>query len=147
MDPRFDVEDLLFPSIDLPVVGALVMVLIITRVNEGFDDEDRSHRSFLSCLPRSVPEDVAGAARGLLSKSSLIGLRAGTFKSSLPPLPLLFLLKVAVDSDEDWAVDGAANAPSSSISRRRLPIRLITYQSPLRLPDTDVVISVQVGKA
>ena len=54
------------------------MVLIITGVDEGFDDEYRLDRSVLSCLPRSVPEDVAGAARGLLSKSSLIGLGAGT---------------------------------------------------------------------
>ena len=112
------------------------MVLTITGVDEGFVDEDRLDLSFLSCFPRSVPEDVAGTARGLLSKSSLIGVRVGVLVSSLQPLPLLFRPKVAVDADEDWAVDGAASASSSSISRRRLPMRLITYKRPLRLQDT-----------
>ena len=68
--------------------------------------------------PAQFQKTSNGKARGLLSKSSLIGVRAGT--SSLPPLPLLFGPKVLVDSDEDWAVDGAASASSSSMSRGRL---------------------------
>ena len=32
------------------------MALITTGLNEGFDDENMLDRSFLSCLPRSVPE-------------------------------------------------------------------------------------------
>ena len=79
------------------------MALTITVLDEGFDDEDRSDRSFLSCLPLSVPEDAAGAAMGRrsLSRTSSIGPRVVACKSSLPPLPLLFLPKVVVDPDED----------------------------------------------
>ena len=114
-DPRFDLGDSLFPSLDLTAVGDFIIVLITTGLDEGFGDEGRLDRSFLSCLHRSVPESVAGTARGLLSKSSLIGVKVGALQSSFPPLLLLFLPNVAVDSDEDWAVEGAASASSSSI--------------------------------
>ena len=102
-DPRVDLGDLLFLSLDRTLVGDLVIALIITLLDEGFDDEDRSDRSFLSCLPLSVPEETAGAAMGRrsLSRTSSIGPRVATCKSSFPPLPLFFLPDVAVDSDED----------------------------------------------
>ena len=64
-----------------------------------------------------------------------MGERVGAFTSSLPPLLLLFLPQVTADSDDDWAVEGAAIASSNSMFRRiwsafapTLNIRLITYQ-------------------
>ena len=121
-DPRFDRGDLLFPSLGLSDTGDFVKVFAITGVNEGLDDEDRLDLSFFSCLPRSVPEDAAGAASGLPSRSSLMGERVGAFASSLPPLLLLFLQKITADSDDDWTVEGAAIAssiPCSGKSGRR----------------------------
>ena len=104
-DPRLDLGDLLLASLDRTLTGDLVTTLVTTLLDEdeGFEDEDRSDLSFLSCLPLSVPEETAGAAvkRGSLPRTSSIGPRVETFKSSFPPLPLLFLPKVAVDSDDD----------------------------------------------
>ena len=64
-----------------------------------------------------------------------MGERVGALTSPLPPLLLLFLPKVTADSDDDWAVEGAAIASSISMFRRiwsafapTLNIRLITYQ-------------------
>ena len=134
-DPRLDRGDLLLPSYCLSDTGDFEKIFAITEVNKGLDDEDRPDLSFFSCLPRSVPEDAAGAAKGLLSRSSLMGERVGALTSSLPPLLLLFLPKVTADSDDDWAVEGAAIASSNSMFRRiwsafapTLNIRLITYQ-------------------
>ena len=98
-----DLGDLLFMSLDRTLAGDLVTTLVTTLLDEGLEDKDRSDLSFLSCLPLSVPKETAGAAveRGSFPRTSLIGLRAETFKSSFPPLPLPFLPNVAVDSDED----------------------------------------------
>ena len=120
-DPRLDIGDLLFLSLDRTLVGDLVITLVTTLLDEGFEDEDRSERSsFLVFL--SVPEETAGAAVGRrsLPRTSSIGPRAATSKSSCPPLPLLFLPNVAVDSDEDWAVEGAAIASSKSIIKEKI---------------------------
>jgi len=104
-DLRFDLGDLLLCR---AFVGDLVVTLVITLADEeeGLEDEDRSDLSFLSCLPLSVPDETAGAAlppleRCPLPRTSSIGPRLETFKSSFPPLPLLFLPKVAVDSEDD----------------------------------------------
>ena len=114
-DLRFDLGDLLLCR---TFVGDLVVTLVTTLVDEeeGLEDEDLSDLSFLSCLPLSVPEETAGAAleRCPLPRTSSIGPRVETFKSPFPPLPLLFLPKVAVDSEDDWAVEGAAIASSKS---------------------------------
>ena len=77
--------------------------LVTTILDEGLEDKDRSDLSFLSCLPLSVPEETAGATveRGSLPRTSLIGPGVETFKSSFPPLPLLFLPNVAVDSEDE----------------------------------------------
>ena len=104
-DLRLDLGDLLLASLDRTLVGDLAMTLVATLLDEeeGFEDEDLSDLSFLSCLPLSVPEETAGAAleRRPLPRTSSIGPRVETFKSSFPPLPLPFLPKVAVDSDDD----------------------------------------------
>ena len=101
-DLRLDLGDLLLCR---ALVGDLVVTLVTTLADEeeGLEDEDLSDLSFLSCLPLSVPEETAGAAleRCPLPRTSSIGPRVETFKSSFPPLPLLFLPKVAVDSDDD----------------------------------------------
>ena len=102
-DPRLDLGDLLVVSLDRTLAGDLVTTLVTTLLDEGLEDKDRSDLSFLSCLPLSVPEETAGTAveRGSFPRTSLICPRVETFKSSFPPLPLLFLPNVAVDSDED----------------------------------------------
>ena len=101
-DLRLDLGDLLLYR---TFVGDLVVTLVTTLLDEeeGFEVEDLSDVSFLSCLPLSVPEETAGAAleRCPLPRTSSIGPRVETFKPSFPPLPLLFLQKVAVDSDDD----------------------------------------------
>ena len=101
-DLRFDLGDLLLCR---AFVGDLVVTLVTTLLDEeeGLEDEDLSDLSFLSCLPLSVPEETAGAAleRCPLPRTSSTDPRVETFKSSFPPLPLLFLPKVAVDSDDD----------------------------------------------
>ena len=101
-DLRLDIGDLLLGR---TFVEDFVMTFVITLLDEeeGFEHEDLSDLSFLSCLPLSVPEETAGAAleRCPLPRTSSIGPRVETFKSSFPPLPLLFLPKVAVDSDDD----------------------------------------------
>ena len=101
-DLRFDLGDLILGR---TLVGDLVMTFVTTLLDEeeGLEDEDLSDLSFLSCLPLSVPEETAGAAleRCPLPRTSSIGPRVETFKSSFPPLPLRFLPKVAVDSDDD----------------------------------------------
>ena len=45
-------------------MGDLAVTLVTTLADEeeGFEDEDRSDLSFLSCLPLSVPDETAGAA-------------------------------------------------------------------------------------
>ena len=137
-EPRVDLGDLLLISSCLSVTGDLVKVFAITGANDGLEDDDRPVLSFFSCLPRSVPEEAAGAANGFPSSSSSMGKRVGAFASSLPPLLLLFLPNVIADSDDDWAVEGAVITFSKSMFRRIWPtfsstlnIRLITYQHAL----------------
>ena len=76
-DLRLDLGDLLLASFDRTLVGDLVMTLVTTLLDEeeGFEDEDLSDLSFLSCLPLSVPEETAGAAleRCPLPRTSSIG--------------------------------------------------------------------------
>ena len=106
--------DLLPDSPGLVAPGDVKWVLTTTVVEYDFADKDRSVLSFFSRLPRSGSDVLAGVAIGFRFRCSSIGVRTVIMDSSSPPLPLLFRPKVAVDSDVDWAVEGAASASSTS---------------------------------